>query len=147
VEEDLTTRVAQRISGTSKKSFGMYEKAATLSASGKDLIHFELGRPYADTPDHIKQATISALLGGQVHYSDMRGLEKLRLALADKLNTKNRLAVSANDILVTNGLTHASFAAFSTHITRSTWARSNSLEQRWCWRRWMQGTIFHYGLI
>jgi aspartate aminotransferase len=112
MEEDLTTRVAQRISGTSKKSFGMYEKAATLAASGKDLIHFELGRPCADTPDHIKQATISALLGGQVHYSDMRGLEKLRQALADKLNTKNRVAVSANDILVTNGLTHASFATF-----------------------------------
>jgi aspartate aminotransferase len=112
MEEHLTTRVAQRISGTSKKSFGMYEKAATLAASGKDLIHLELGRPYADTPDHIKEATISALLAGQVHYSDMRGIEKLRQALMEKLNTKNRLGVSVNDILVTNGLTHASFAAF-----------------------------------
>jgi len=90
----------------------MYEKAATLAASGKDLIHFEVGRPYADTPDHIKRATISALLAGQVHYSDLRGTAKLRQVLAEKLNTKNRLSVSDSDILVTNGLTHASFAAF-----------------------------------
>jgi aspartate aminotransferase len=108
----LTTRVAHRISGTSKKTFGMYEKAAALAASGKDLIHFEVGRPHADTPDHIKQATIAALLAGQVHYSDLRGTVKLREALAEKLYRKNKLSVGANDVLVTNGLTHASFAAF-----------------------------------
>jgi aspartate aminotransferase len=108
----LTTRVAHRISGTSKKTFGMYEKAAALAASGKDLIHFEVGRPHADTPDHIKQATIAALLAGQVHYSDLRGTVKLREALAEKLYKKNKLSVGANDVLVTNGLTHASFAAF-----------------------------------
>ena len=78
----------------------------------RTLIHFELGKPHADTPDHIKQATIAALLAGQVHYSDLRGTAKLREALAEKLNKKNRLSVGANDVLVTNGLTHASFAAF-----------------------------------
>lgn len=108
----MTTRVAQRISRTSKKSFGMYEKAAALAASGKDLIHLEIGKPHADTPHHIKQATIGALLAGQVHYSDLRGTAKLREALAEKLRTKNGLSVDANDVLVTNGLTHASFAAF-----------------------------------
>jgi aspartate aminotransferase len=90
----------------------MYEKAAALAASGKDLIHLEVGKPHADTPDHIKQATISALLAGQVHYSDLRGIAKLREALAEKLRTRNGLSVTANDVLVTNGLTHASFAAF-----------------------------------
>lgn len=106
------TRVAKRISGTSKKSFGMYEKALAFEGKGRDLIHLELGRPFADTPDHIKQATIKALLDGHVHYSDLRGLAPLRVALAEKLHRYNDMTVSPENILVTNGLTHAAFVAF-----------------------------------
>ena len=105
-------RVAQRISATAKKSFGMYEKAAALEAAGRDVVHLELGKPHADTPDHIKDATIRALRAGDVHYSDLQGTLQLRRALADKLRDQNGLHVSAGDILVTNGLTHGSFAAF-----------------------------------
>lgn len=105
-------RVAKRISETSKKSFGMYEKAAALAAEGKDLVHLELGRPHADTPDHIKEATVQALRAGEVHYSDMRGNAKLRQALTTKLREHNGMEVRADDLLITNGLTHASFAVF-----------------------------------
>ncbi|WP_395448976.1 pyridoxal phosphate-dependent aminotransferase [Aminobacter sp. UC22_36] len=105
-------RVARRISETPQKSFGMYQKAAALAGSGRDLIHLELGRPSADTPDHIKQATIAALLAGDVHYSDLKGTASFRAALAEKLRNQNGMDVTPADILVTNGLTHASFAAF-----------------------------------
>ena len=105
-------RVAQRISGTAKKSFGMYERAASLSGADHDLIHLELGKPHADTPSVIKEATIASLRAGDVHYSDLRGLPRLRAALAEKLRTRNGLDVSAEHVLVTNGLTHGSFAAF-----------------------------------
>ncbi|MBU9597991.1 pyridoxal phosphate-dependent aminotransferase [Burkholderia multivorans] len=105
-------KLAKRITETSKKSYGMYEKARKLAGDTSDLIHLELGCPHADTPMPIKQATIDALLRGDVHYSDMRGLPELRRALADKLRTRNRLDVTEDDVLVTNGLTHASFAAF-----------------------------------
>ena len=105
-------RVAQRISGTAKKSFGMYERAASLSGAGHDLIHLELGKPHADTPSVIKEATIASLRAGDVHYSDLRGLPRLRAALAEKLRTRNGLDMSAEHVLVTNGLTHGSFAAF-----------------------------------
>ncbi|WAJ28132.1 pyridoxal phosphate-dependent aminotransferase [Antarcticirhabdus aurantiaca] len=105
-------RVAQRISATAKKSFGMYAKAAALEGEGRDLVHLELGKPHADTPAHIKEATIRALRAGDVHYSDLQGVPSLRRALADKLREANGLDVEPSDILVTNGLTHASFAAF-----------------------------------
>ncbi|HSV82579.1 MAG TPA: pyridoxal phosphate-dependent aminotransferase [Ramlibacter sp.] len=105
-------RVAKRISDTSKKSFGMYEKAAALAAAGRDLVHLELGKPHADTPQHIKDATIQALRDGLVHYSDLRGSARLREALAAKLRDNNGIATTADNIVVTNGLTHASFAAF-----------------------------------
>lgn len=105
-------KLAKRITETSKKSYGMYEKALRLPGDTSDLIHLELGSPHADTPLPIKQATVDALMRGEVHYSDMRGLPGLRSALADKLRNYNKLDVTADDILVTNGLTHASFAAF-----------------------------------
>lgn len=105
-------RVAKRISQTSAKSFGMYDKASRLADEGLDLIHLEVGRPHADTPDHIKQATIAALNAGKVHYSDPRGTRELRETLAAKLNQRNAIEVGPQDVLVTNGVTHAAFVAF-----------------------------------
>lgn len=105
-------RVAKRISQTSAKSFGMYDKAARLAEDGLDLIHLEVGRPHADTPAHIKQATIAALNAGKVHYSDTRGTLELRETLAAKLSQRNGIAAQPRDVLVTNGVTHAAFAAF-----------------------------------
>ncbi|QQR40772.1 pyridoxal phosphate-dependent aminotransferase [Devosia rhizoryzae] len=105
-------RFARRITHTSEKSYGMFQKAAAKAAIGADLIHLELGKPCHDTPDHIKQATINALLAGKVHYSDLRGELSLRKALKTKLAEHNNIDVSADEILVTNGLTQASYAAF-----------------------------------
>lgn len=105
-------KLAKRITGTSQKSFGMYEQAARLQGDTSDLIHLEVGRPDADTPVAIKQAAADALMRGEVHYSDLRGVPALREALAAKLCKQNKLDVGPDDVLVTNGLTHASFAAF-----------------------------------
>ena len=55
---------AKRITASSPKSFGMYEKAAKLAAGGADLIHLEVGMPSFDTPPNIKDATIAALQRG-----------------------------------------------------------------------------------
>lgn len=106
------SRFARRITQSSEKSYGMVQKAAAKSASGADLIHLELGRPCHDTPEHIKQATIKALLDGKVHYSDLQGEVPLREALKKKLADYNGIEVSQDEILITNGLTQASYAAF-----------------------------------
>jgi aspartate aminotransferase len=103
---------ATRISSSSPKSFGMYEKAARLMASGADVIHLEVGMPSFDTPAHIKDATVAALNAGQVHYGDFRGNISLRRAIARRLAERNALTVKEDEIIVTNGLTHASYAVF-----------------------------------
>jgi len=110
------TRPAQRILSGSKKSFGMYQQALALASQGVDLIHMELGRPFSDTPQLIKDAAIRALGQGLVHYSDMRGELPLRQALAAKLKSFNAIDAAPDDVLVTNGLTHASYAAFMATI-------------------------------
>jgi aspartate aminotransferase len=102
---------ADRIAKTSTKSFGMYEKALHYTAA-RDLIHLELGRPIHDTPQHIKDATIVALQEGKVHYSDIHGEPAFRAALSTKLASINGIVAAPDDILVCNGLTHASYLAF-----------------------------------
>lgn len=103
---------AERISTSSPKSFGMYEKAAKLAAAGADLIHLEVGMPSFDTPQNIKDATIAALQRGEVHYGDFRGNVGLRRAISKRLAEHNAMQVGENEIVVTNGLTHASYAVF-----------------------------------
>lgn len=104
---------AKRISQTSPKTFGMYEKALALEAQGVDLVHLEFGRPVHDTPDHIKDATIKALHASKVHYSDVRGTIELRTAIAEKLRTFNAMqGITPEHVLITNGLTQASYIAF-----------------------------------
>ncbi|MBX7198527.1 MAG: pyridoxal phosphate-dependent aminotransferase [Rhodospirillaceae bacterium] len=102
---------ANRISSSSPKSFGMYEKASKLYA-GVDLIHLEVGLPGSDTPQHIKDAAIAALQAGKVHYSAFPGTIELRRAIVERLKTHNALKVTENEVVVTNGLTHASYAVF-----------------------------------
>jgi aspartate aminotransferase len=90
----------------------MYEKAVRLEAEGKDIIHLEVGRPNFDTPLHIKEATKKALDDGIVHYGEFPGDRKLREAISDKLDSYNKISASPDEILVTNGLTHAAYAVF-----------------------------------
>lgn len=107
---------ADRIAQSSPKSFGMYEKAIPLMAKYDDIIHLEVGRPSFDTPLHIKDAAKQALDDGIVHYGEFAGEFKLRKALAEKLGEFNRLEVSPDEVLVTNGLTHAAYAVIMAAI-------------------------------
>lgn len=104
---------SDRVAKCSPKSFGMYDKATALMAEGRELIHLEVGRPNFDTPAHIKEATKKALDDGVVHYGAFPGDLALREAISAKLKAYNALTASTDEILVTNGLTHAAYAVFT----------------------------------
>lgn len=110
-ERMLMLRLARRLTQTSAKSYGMFAKAAALG-DRPDLIHLELGMPVHDTPEVVKEATVQALRAGHVHYSHFQGIPQLRDALAAKMARENGLDFTADEIIVTNGLTQASFLAF-----------------------------------
>jgi len=88
------------------------EKVRALKREGKDVIHFGIGDPNFNTPDHIKQAAMSALNQNFTHYTDGRGLLELRQAIAEKLLKENNIeADPATEIIVTPGAKHAIFCA------------------------------------
>ena len=104
---------ANRLASQIDKNFGMFEVAHEMEKKGvDDIIHLEVGRPSYDTPAHIKDASKKALDNGVVHYGDLRGNTKLREALAQKLKDYNGIEVAPDEVLMTNGLTQASFATF-----------------------------------
>jgi len=82
----------------------VFEKAARLEADGIRVIHFEIGRPDFDTPDHIKEAASKALAGGMVHYTPNSGIQALRDALAASIQTYKGIEYDPNtEIMVTAG--------------------------------------------
>jgi aspartate/methionine/tyrosine aminotransferase len=59
----------------------VFDKVKELESQGRDVVHWQIGRPDFDTPSHIKQAAIDALLRGDVHYAPNLGTPELRKAI------------------------------------------------------------------
>lgn len=77
--------------------------AAELRASGQDVIGLGAGEPDFDTPDHIKQAAITAINSGFTKYTPVDGTASLKQAIMDKFSRDNQLKYEANQILVSSG--------------------------------------------
>lgn len=78
-------------------------RAAELKAEGKDIIGLGAGEPDFDTPEHIKQAAITAINKGFTKYTAVDGTPGLKKAIIDKLQRDNGLSYQPNQILVSCG--------------------------------------------
>jgi len=87
-----------------ESAFEVLARAKALEATGKRVIHLEIGEPDFPTAEHISQAAVEALLGGQTHYVPAPGIAPLREAVAAFLDRTGRLRnVSADRVVVTPG--------------------------------------------
>ena len=88
----------------------VFDKAAKMESQGKKVVHFEIGRPDFDTPQHIKDAAKSALDQGMVHYTPNAGIPGLRKALAASIKKfKNVEYDPITEIMATGGGQQAMF--------------------------------------
>ncbi len=81
--------------------------AKQVAKTGKKIYYLNIGDPNAfdfDTPPHIKQALIEAVKEGANAYSPSEGLPELRQAISQKEKRVNSVEVSADDIIVTSGI-------------------------------------------
>lgn len=86
--------------------------ARAREQAGETVMHLERGEPDFDTPPHVVEALDRAARAGETHYPDARGTLSFREALAAKLSRDNGLTAHVDDIVVTDGGTHALFLAF-----------------------------------
>jgi len=90
-------------------------RADELEKQGKSIIHMEIGRPDFDSPQCAKNAAITALNNGDVHYTDMAGTHKLREAVAEKYLKDNSMQLDPDkNIVITSGAIEALTATFLT---------------------------------
>ncbi|MEI6166593.1 MAG: pyridoxal phosphate-dependent aminotransferase [bacterium] len=87
-------------------------KAKALMAAGEKVCGFGAGEPDFDTPEHVKEAAAKALREGKTKYAPNDGIMELRVAIADKLASENKLSYKVDQILVSNGAKHSLFNIF-----------------------------------
>ena len=97
------------------KSSGI-RKLFDLAQGKKGLVSFGIGEPDFVTPTHIREAAKRALDEGYTRYTPNLGFPEFRKALAAKLNQKNKISITPEEVVVTSGGTEALFFAFYTLI-------------------------------
>ena len=65
--------------------FKLLALAKELDASGKKIIHFEIGDPCFSSPKKVINAAKIALANGKTHYTDSFGVIEFRKALSMSL--------------------------------------------------------------
>ena len=93
-----THRYADRV-----RSVEMSGIRKLFDVGGPNAINLGIGQPDFDTPDHIKEAAITAIRAGKTGYTPNAGIPELREAICGKFARENDLAYRPEQILVTAG--------------------------------------------
>jgi len=108
----ISTRIGSIAESATLKVDG---KAKALQAAGRPVISFAAGEPDFPTPEHIVEAALAAVHDPRNYrYTPAAGLPELREAIAAKTLRDSGLAVSASQVVVTNGGKQAVYQAFAT---------------------------------
>ncbi len=99
-----------------KTPTAIFAKAKQLENKGKRIIHLEVGEPDFVPPKTVKDALTDAVEKGYYHYTEPRGVPKLREAIARSLNKKFNASVQEGQVIVTVGGRFAVFLAISSLI-------------------------------
>jgi len=84
-------------------AFEVLARAKALEREGREIIHLEIGEPDFDTPQHIKDAAVKALMEGYTHYVPAAGILELREAIAEYIAETRGIEVDPDEVVVTPG--------------------------------------------
>jgi aspartate aminotransferase len=85
-------------------AFEAAARARALEATGRDVIHLEIGEPDFDTPRHIKDAAVRGLLDeNMTHYTPATGIAPLKAAIADDVLRWKGIHATPDQVVVTPG--------------------------------------------
>jgi aspartate/methionine/tyrosine aminotransferase len=98
------TPFAERMSrlGT-ETAFEVLGRARALEATGRKVVHLEIGEPDFDTPRFIRKAAADALESGFTHYGPSAGLPEFRQVIADMWKAERGIPCDADNVVVTPG--------------------------------------------
>ena len=88
------------------KPEGAYQvlaRAQALEASGRQIIHLEIGQPDFETFDNIRLAGMRAIAEGQTRYTPPIGMQSLREVIAADAGRRHGLQIHPNQVVVSPG--------------------------------------------
>jgi aspartate aminotransferase len=95
---------AERMSHIGQETaFEVLVMARALEATGRSVVHLEIGEPDFDTPSHIIAAGQQALEEGFTHYGPGAGLPELRQAVSVYLKRWRGLDIDPGRVIITPG--------------------------------------------
>jgi aspartate aminotransferase len=109
-------RISRRIAAIAESAtLKVDAKAKALQAAGRPVISYAAGEPDFATPQHIVEAAVLAVRDPKNHrYTPAIGLPELREAIAEKTLRDSGTAITAAQVVVTNGGKQAVYQAFAT---------------------------------
>jgi aspartate aminotransferase len=84
-------------------AFEAAARARALEATGRHVIHLEIGEPDFDTPSNIRRAAKQAFDDGWTHYPPAPGLPVLRQAIVDDFERRRGTRYAPEQVVVTPG--------------------------------------------
>ncbi|MFN2528337.1 MAG: pyridoxal phosphate-dependent aminotransferase [Candidatus Baltobacteraceae bacterium] len=89
----------------SESAFEVLARARVLEATGRKVVHMEIGEPDFDTPEHIKEAGIRAIRDNYSHYTPSAGIPELRECIAEYASSFRKMpgAYTAANVVVAPG--------------------------------------------
>jgi aspartate/methionine/tyrosine aminotransferase len=88
------------------KAEGAYQvlaRAQELEASGRDIIHLEIGEPDFATAPHISKAATEAITGGKTRYNPPAGIMELREAVAEDAGRRRGITIDPTQVVISPG--------------------------------------------
>jgi aspartate aminotransferase len=88
------------------KAEGAYEvlaRAQELEATGRDIIHLEIGQPDFETFPNVSQAGIRAISAGRTSYTPPAGIGELRQAIAEDAGRRRGMEILPEQVVVSPG--------------------------------------------
>jgi aspartate/methionine/tyrosine aminotransferase len=97
-------RLAERMNRLEIESaFDVLVKARALEATGRSVVHLEIGEPDFPSPAHVIEAAKRALDEGWTHYGPPQGLPDLRDAIAAYISRTRGVSVTGKHVCVVPG--------------------------------------------
>ena len=85
-------------------AFEAAARARALEATGREVIHLEIGEPDFDTPRNVSEAAARALLDeGATHYTAATGIQPLREAIVADVKRWKGIDTTPEQVVVTPG--------------------------------------------
>jgi aspartate aminotransferase len=90
-----------------------------FEAAGEDAINLGLGQPDFPTPEHAREAAVSAIQAGKADgYTSNKGTQELRDAIAGRYAADRGLDVDPDDVIATAGGSEALHIAMEAHVSQ-----------------------------